>query len=185
MRKALIFLVLLVVILNVVFPQKTYAGEKAAGHSAVLASNQKEVGMDYRARVLRNFLQTYSSPLSSSSQTFVKTADTYSIDWRLVAAISGVESTFGQQIPYNSYNAWGWGIYGNNAIYFKSWEQAIETISKGLRENYINAWGAQDVYQIGRFYAASPTWASRVAYFMQKIDQFAANNPESALSISL
>lgn len=186
MRRAFIFfVVLLLSILTFIFPEKIYAQEKAAGNSAILASGQKEAGEDYRAKVLKNFLKLYNSPLSSSSEAFVKAADTYELDWKLLVAISGVESTFGQQILYGSYNAWGWGIYGNNAIYFESWNQAIETISKGLRVDYINRWGAEDMYQIGRFYAASPTWAYRVAYFMQKIDQFAANDPESALPISL
>ncbi len=69
-------------------------------------------------------------------------------------------------------------------ILFSSWNEGIETISKGLRENYIDKWGAKDVYQIGKLYAASPTWAERVDRCMQKIDEFAAKDP-SSLSISL
>lgn len=123
-----------------------------------------------RAVILYNFLDKYNSPLKVYSRDFVEKADQYNLDYRLVAAISGVESTFAQQLPYNSYNAWGWGIYGTNMIYFKSYPEAIGTISKSLREDYINKWGAKDVYQIGRFYAASPTWAQRVVYFMSKIE---------------
>ncbi len=123
-----------------------------------------------RAVILYNFLAKYNSPLKTYSRDFVEKADQYNLDYRLVAAISGVDSTFAQQLPYNSYNAWGWGIYGDNMIYFKSYPEAIGTISKSLRENYIDKWGAKDVYQIGRFYAASPTWAQRVTYFMTKIE---------------
>ena len=38
------------------------------------------------------------------------------LDYRLVPAISGVESTFGKHIPDNSYNAYGWanGNYSLN-----------------------------------------------------------------------
>lgn len=172
------------VIANV--PQKLYAQELAAGISATptvtKSATQTE---DTRVKVLKGFLASYNSPLEPSAAAFVKTADTYNIDWRLLVAISGVESTFGHQIPYNSYNAWGWGIYGNNIILFASWDEAIETISKSLRQDYMDNWGAQDVYQIGRFYAASPTWAQRVDYFMQKITEYELKNPKDALSLSL
>lgn len=125
---------------------------------------------DKRVMMLYDFLGTYNSPLQQYAPVFVRTADKYNLDWRLVAAISGVESTFGKQLPNNSYNAWGWGIFGDNMIYFTSYKDAIETISKSLRENYIDKWNAKNVYQIGRLYAASPTWAQRVEYFMNKID---------------
>jgi len=182
MKKGVIFLVLLLLI--VIFPQKIAAEQKASLSSATFAT-QPAVGEDSRAKILKTFLKSYNSPLSAFAKDFVQAADTNELDWRLLVAISGVESTFGQELPFNSHNAWGWGIYGNNAIYFSSYNEAIETISKALRENYINTWGAQDVYQIGRLYAASPTWAQRVAYFMRKIDEFASNDPASALSLSL
>ncbi len=131
-----------------------------------------------KVTTLYNFLDKYNSPLKSHARTFVEQAERYNLDYRLLAAISGVESTFGRQLPDNSYNAWGWGIYGDNMIRFASYPEAISTISQSLRENYINKWGAQNVYQIGRFYAASPTWAQRVVYFMGKIE-------DNELSLSL
>jgi hypothetical protein len=70
-------------------------------------------------------------------------------------------------------------------ILFSTWTEGIKTVSEGLRENYINKWGAEDVYAIGRFYASSPTWASRVTYFMEKIDEFKNKQLASNLSISL
>lgn len=130
-----------------------------------------DAGVDYqKVATLYNFLNKYNSPLKTYARNFVEEADRYSLDYRLLVAISGVESTFAQQLPYNSYNAWGWGIYGDNMIRFSSYPEAISTISKSLRENYINKWGAQNVYQIGRFYAASPTWAQRVVWFMEKME---------------
>ena len=161
------------------------AVEKSAGSSAKLISRRAEPKEDSRADILEEFLKKYNSPLTPSAKTFVKTADAYNLDYRLLVAISGVESTFGKEIPYNSYNAWGWGIYGDNRINFSSFDEAIETISKALREQYINKWKAQNVYQIGRLYAASPTWAQRVDYFMNKITAFEVNNPDLALPISL
>lgn len=158
---------------------------KEAGVSATLTKPIQASEPDSRAKILKEFLETFDSPLAASAQTFVQAADENKIDWRLVTAISGVESTFAHQLPSNSYNAWGWGIYGDNTIYFSSYDEAIQTITKALREKYMDKWGAQDVYEIGHFYAASPTWASRVAYFMNKIEEFAEKNPKNSLSISL
>lgn len=149
----------------------SFAVEKTAGSSAQIASLSKEYTADARVMALKSYLERYDSPLAEKAAVFVAEADKNNIDWRLVAAISGVESTFGHQIPYNSYNGWGWGIYGDNTHSFESWEDGISTISKGLRENYMDKWGAgEDVYAIGRIYAASPTWAQRVEYFMNQID---------------
>lgn len=161
-----------------------YAQEIAAGSSAALLKRVVQKTPDSRVRILREFLEKYNSPLVPFAGTFVETADKYSLDWKLVAAISGVESTFGHQIPYESFNGWGWGIYGDNMIRFSSWNQGIETVSEGLRTNYINKWGARNVYEIGRFYASSPTWAQRVEYFMNKIEEFEKLNLAN-LSITL
>ncbi|RJQ36987.1 hypothetical protein C4559_04660 [Candidatus Microgenomates bacterium] len=173
-----------------VFPQTIFAASmsaapKIAGNSANIEIKSNPIADDNREKILKKFLEKYNSPLKPVAKTFIAEADKNKLDWRLVAAISGVESTFGKEIPYNSYNAWGWGIYGDNMIRFSSFDEGITVISKGLRDRYIDSWGAKDVYQIGRYYAASPTWAQRVDYFMQKMEEFAINNPENALSLSL
>ncbi len=141
--------------------------------------------LDTRVEILKEFLEQYNSPLTPFASDFVEIADKYELDWKLVVAISGVESTFGKQIPYDSFNGWGWGIYGNNVIRFSSWTEGIEAVSEGIRTKYIDKWGATDVYGIGRFYAASPTWAQRVEYFMRKIDEFKDQKLSKSLSISL
>lgn len=178
-------LFLLFTIFLFVVKTDAYAFEKASGSSAKIAINKSDLSSDYRVSILRDYLNKYNSPLTDSADEFVLYADKYGLDYRLVAAISGVESTFGHQIPYNTYNAWGWGIYGTNMYYFKSWEDGISTISKGLRTNYIDKWGAEDIYQIGKFYAASPTWAQRVIYFMNRIGDFGVKNPEKTLSLTI
>lgn len=170
-------------ILFLLFDSKTFAAENSAGSSAVILKPVAQEATDSRVNILRKFLEKYNSPLVPFAANFVETAGKYNLDWKLVAAISGVESTFGREIPYQSFNGWGWGIYGDNTIRFSSWKEGVETVSEGLRTNYINKWGARDVYEIGRFYASSPTWAQRVVYFMRKIDEF--KDQELAVSLSL
>jgi len=178
----ILFILTLIFVFNT---QSVFAQQRASASSARIILAEKEPVDDYRVKILEDYLKTHNSPLAPYARTFVEEADKYNLDWKFVAAISGLESTFGQQIPYNSYNAWGWGIYGDNMIRFNSWDEGIHTISQGLRERYINKWGAQDVYEIGRLYASSPTWAQRVSYFMNNIQDFALRNPQDSLSLSL
>ncbi|MBI2049543.1 glucosaminidase domain-containing protein [Candidatus Roizmanbacteria bacterium] len=180
-------LLLISIIISIFFflltNRDAYAVQVSGSSAALLKPNTNSD--DNRAKILREFLEQYNSPLVPYAENFVEYADKFSLDWKLVAAISGVESTFGKQIPYNSYNGWGWGIYGDNIIRFASWDEGIRTVSQGLRENYMDKWGARDVYQIGRFYAASPTWASRVTYFMERIEEYEDQGLVKNLSISL
>lgn len=153
--------------------------------SAILALDTLSEEVDHRVEILEAFLKSYNSPLADEAQTFIEEADKYGLDWKLVVSISGVESYFGHLIPYKSYNGWGWGVYGKNVIYFNSWKDGIQTISRDLRVKYINKWGASDVFSIGRYYAADPRWANKVIFFMKKIDQFALNYKLQKLPITL
>jgi hypothetical protein len=97
----------------------------------------------------------------------------------MLPAIAGVESTFGKFVPgsdyYPSYNAWGWGVYGTQAIYFKSWREGIFTVAEGLRKNYLNK-GLTDSYSINRAYSESPAWGWKVEFFQKDITRFEAQN---------
>ncbi|MGA2967875.1 MAG: hypothetical protein ABSD69_01725 [Candidatus Levyibacteriota bacterium] len=184
MRNKLLLLILFAAM--ILTPQRAYAQDKATVSSPdSQIPNVKQTGFDNRVKILADYLKQYNSPLAPYAAELVVAADKYSLDWRLVAAISGVESTFGKEIPNDSYNAWGWGVYGDNVINFKSWPDGIDTVSQGLRERYMDQWGGQDIYQIGTMYAASPAWAGHVQLYLDKIQEFALNNPQNALSISL
>lgn len=137
-----------------------------AGASAIPVT--RKVTVDARSERLEAYLASHNSPLTPYSYVFVEKADKYGLDWRLVASISGVESTFGKRIPVNSYNAYGWN--GGN-FYFKSWEDGIDTVSKTLREKYADKWGADTVWEIAPYYAPpSKTWARNVVFFMEQIE---------------
>lgn len=121
---------------------------------------------DVRVLKLRCFLQRRSSPLSDYAEQFVSYADYYNLDWRLVAAISGVESNFGKKIPAHSYNAWGWN--GGDYI-FSSWTDGISHVSSVLKKKYHDR-GLITVNQIGPVYAPpSSVWSGNVNFFMQEI----------------
>ncbi len=181
-----ILLAIFIIAAVLVIPQKTYAKAQASDSSATITPTlENKSGSDFRVKILKEYLIKHDSPLADNAGDFIYYADKYNLDWRLVAAISGVESTFGIAIPPSSYNGWGWGVYGDNVIRFNSWQDGIKTVSQGLRERYIDKWGGKDIYQIGSMYASSPVWASHVEYYINDIQTFALNNPENALSLSL
>ena len=184
MRNKLMFAILAAIM--VFIPQETFAKDLASASSANIKIPEAiKEGSDYRVKVLEKYLKKYDSPLTPNARDFVYYADKYNLDWRLVAAISGVESTYGKQIPPYSHNGWGWGVYGDNVIRFKSWKEGIETVSKGLREKYMDKWGGDNIYEIGSFYASSPHWANSVNIHLNSINRFALNNPQDSLSLSL
>ncbi len=191
MRRIKIILLLAVLSLfTAIFPQKVNATEQTYATSAELAMPQgissQAVKQDNRTQILHAYLAQYNSPLADHADTLIKEADANNLDWRMVAAISGVESGYGIAIPSNSYNAWGFGIYGSNVRRFNSWDDGITVVSTSLRKEYMDGRGATTVYDIGATYAASPTWAYRVQGNMDSIEQFSKNySVKPAISISL
>ncbi|MBI2196690.1 glucosaminidase domain-containing protein [Candidatus Daviesbacteria bacterium] len=172
MKKKITIFLLVILLLN--FPsfsltEKTQAEELVVENSQFNLVEAKK--LDRRAEILSSYLAKFDSPLQYHAQDFIDAAETYQLDWKMLPAIAGVESTFGKQIP-GGYNGWGWGVYGTQAIYFTSWRDAIFTISKGLREGYLDK-GLNDPYSMNRVYAASPHWGGKVSYFMQDLENFA------------
>jgi hypothetical protein len=178
MKKTILFIAFaLTLALTTAHLNPTYAVEKEAGASATNFGTLLAYQPDTRAIRLKKFLQSWGSPMADDADTFVEEADKYDLDWKLVAAIAGTESTFGVHIPPGSYNAFGWGIPtgAQSGVGFRSWDDSISTVSEGLRKNYINK-GAADLDAIGRRYAASPAWATHVRFFIDKIDAFENTN---------
>ncbi len=151
------------------------ATEKEAESAAVLVAHTPTA--DPRVEKLQNYLASRNSPLAGETTNFIHEADHWGIDWKLVAAIAGVESTFGKHIPTSSYNAWGWGVYtgATDGIHFENWHDGISKVSAGLKSNYIDR-GAVTVEQIGRIYAASPNWSWKVRFFLEQIDAYQPTN---------
>ena len=169
MKKKTLALVISVLTIFFLFPSSAKANLTAAS-SAVLKNSVLGIkNPDLRVKQLKNFLNFYHSPLAPYADCLVKTADKYQLDWRLIPAITGVESTFGKQIPANSFNAYGWN---NGYFKFKSWEDSIEHVTKVLREKYFDQ-GLDNPFKIGPVYAPpSKAWAGKVVFFMKKIECF-------------
>jgi hypothetical protein len=169
--KKLIIVTLIITVLLQVCAASVFA-QSVSDSSASIRSETDSTGFDYRVENLRNFLEKFNSPLSPYAQDIVNYADSNGLDYRLVPAITGVESTFGKFIPNGSYNAYGW-VNGNYS--FTSWTDSISTVSATLNSQYINK-GAPTISQIAKRYAPpSTTWGGNVKYFISKIDTLPLN----------
>jgi len=189
MKRRIVLLLAVLTLFTAISPAKAQANAVSSDPSAKLAeplvSTSYHMEQDNRAQILRSYLEQYHSPLADHAETVIKEADANHLDWKMVVAISGVESGFGNAIPPYSYNAWGFGVYGSNVRRFTSWDDGITVVSTSLRHDYMDGRGETTVYQIGSSYAASPTWAARVQGNMDDIDQYANRFDKPTLSISL
>jgi len=145
----------------------------------VFSSNQSDfpsvsatiIADDARPEIIKNFLASNNSPLEPYAKVIVDAADKYNLDYRLITAIAQKESGLCRVIPVDSYNCWGWGIHSAGTLGFDNFEEGIETVSKGLRENYLDK-GFSTVEQIMQKYAHpdSITWAEGVDYYMEQME---------------
>ncbi|OGH12725.1 MAG: hypothetical protein A2776_00340 [Candidatus Levybacteria bacterium RIFCSPHIGHO2_01_FULL_40_10] len=164
-----IILLIALIFAALIVPQN--AGAVSPNESAKLAFASplgQLMDQDKKIRAVENIFKKYDSPLVDEASNYVKYAEEYGVDWRLLPAIAGLESSFGKHLMPGSHNAYGWG---GGHIYFESWEEGIMKINKAIRANYMDKWGAKDVWSIGPIYAESPTWSVRVNYFMEQINQ--------------
>src|SRR5438128_1654302 len=130
-----IVLITFLAIVSLFAPYSAYAHTSDPSASLKQPEGLPANGEDKRVKILEGYLRSHSSPLSPYAEVFIKEADKNKLDWELLPSIAGVESTFGQFLPPDSYNGWGFGIYGEHVMRFSSWEEAIATIAKSLRHD--------------------------------------------------
>ncbi len=137
--------------------------------------------IDLRAAQMRVVLTKYNSPMVGLEDVLIETAEKYGLDWTLMAAIAGTESSFARRMPYECINPYGWGIYGDNKLCFTSLEGSIEGVASGLAKKY----NISSLESIARTYnkVSTEAWISHTSFFMRKIKT--AQIPVSSLPITL
>lgn len=127
---------------------------------------------DARPELIRQYLSYYNSPLTPYADDIVKASDEYRLDYRLITAIAQQESNLCKVIPPGSYNCWGWGINSQSNLGFDSFQDGIETVSKGLRTQYLDKGFGSVTEIMSKYNPISPggAWASGVSEFMDQIE---------------
>ena len=142
------------------------------GTTGIQTTNPKIIAME-------KFLIDYNSPIYPYAKDFVNEAEKYKLDWRLVAAISGVESGFGTVTPGKINNAWGWRG-GLNGAYseFTSWKDGITVVTGGLATGYginLTPFDIEANYCPPCFANPSHTWANGVVKYMNELNYYLTN----------
>jgi hypothetical protein len=130
-------------------------------------------GPPVSAQSIDDYLASKGSPMAGQGAAFLEAGVEREVDPRFIVAISGAESYFGIT-TCASFNAWGWGC-PSSPFSFDSWKHAIDTVTLGLRENYIDD-GLETVGEIHLRYAPPDAtndpndlnygWADNVAKFL-------------------
>ncbi len=171
-------------------PMETALQTNLVGKNIAEGKEENKIGHEYeitytevnRVEALQKFLEKYNSPFANEAETFIRVADEQGLDYRLLPAISCMESTCGQAILPNTYNAWGWGmseaaLRNGTYIRFDSWEDAIETVGEGIAKNYA-ANGLDTPEKMAPVYTPpnSVKWRNGVRFFMRQIDEMALDS---------
>ncbi len=116
---------------------------------------------------LKAFFARYNSPLKANVYDFVYASEYYGIDYRLLPAISIVESSGGKYL-FRPYNPFGWGRHG-----YKSFHDAIWDVARGLSVYHYRL-KRTTPESIGRLYnPVTPThWARKVRYLMSLMPKY-------------
>jgi len=135
--------------------------------------SEKITHKDARSKIVEDFFTGHKSPLSKYGDVFIAVSDKYKLDYRLLPSIAMQESNGGRIVIKNSYNPFGYGIYGKLVTKFSSWEEGIERVGRALREDYLDQ-GLKTPVQIMAKYtppslAKGGPWAKGVNSFMEEL----------------
>ena len=148
-------------------------------YSSSYEATNKTISFDFtsqdaRLYLLQSYLDENDSPLALHADDLIFSSDKYGFDYRLLPAIAQQESTLCKNSPDNCYNCWGWGIHSKGTLCFNSYEEAIDTVSKGIKEKYLDR-GYSTLESIMKKYApvSQGSWAKGVNLFMEEIESSA------------
>jgi hypothetical protein len=127
---------------------------------------------DARAEIIRQYLERYNSPLIPYADLLVQVADKHDFDYRWMVAIAQQESNLCKKIPYESYNCWGWGIYGDKVTRFESYDQAIIKIAPQFKRIFLKGLHDKDPHQVMQTYTppSEGSWAKGVLQFFNDLE---------------
>jgi peptidoglycan DL-endopeptidase CwlO len=120
---------------------------------------EKEANAIYIITSIDDYL--CGSVLEGYGRAFYEAATAYGIDYRLLPAISCIESGKGSHC-FRSYNAWGWG-----GINWSSWEESIWAVASGISRGYGKSATPESMGSI--YCPTSNVWASNVRNEMEKM----------------
>ena len=112
--------------------------------------------------MLKQYLVDNAAPVAQHAEVFLRVADEFDLDWRLLPSLSMIESSGGKFCKNN--NIFGWG---NGHEVFHSVRAGIRRVADRLANSRL--YKDKDLEQILRTYNANADYASRVKRVMRSI----------------
>lgn len=177
------FLITLMVTPQKAKPQDTTRYAIYSSRPLVLSQSTTTIySKDSRAQKINEVFKMFNCPLEGMGDVFVYEADKNNIPWWLVASIAFQESSCGKNTPkvngMETYNAWGWAVYGDITFSFDNWARGIETVSKYLSTKFFSK-GITNTCEIMKTYTppSDGSWCEGVNHFADIIKNY--KSPES------
>lgn len=125
---------------------------------------QEEIALMNEVKKVENLYKKYNAPMANNAEYLVRTSKKYGVDYKLIVAISIIESG-GGRVCFRSYNPFGWGKKD-----FASFDEAILTVVKGISTGYYKR-GLNTVEKIAPVYNAGDVdgWIRKVNKVMNEI----------------
>ena len=116
-----------------------------------------------KVAAVKSFFNRHNAPLVSNSEDFVRAADMYGLDYRLLPAISMIESSGGKSL-FKPHNPFGWGRSG-----YPTFTAAIFDVARGM-SNYYKG-GLHEPERIAyRYNPVTPeSWGRKCRTFMNQM----------------
>lgn len=131
---------------------------------------------DPKIEEIKSFLEEHHSPMVDNAEDFIIAGETHGVDYKLLVALSGVESSFGRNTPSCArFNAFGWRSSNSPCGWwrFSSFKEAINTVAKGLNTlSFYRAWKeTNQLEDLGKVYVGteSAQWIQKVNWFLKEL----------------
>ncbi len=129
---------------------------------------------DSRAESIDRVMAFYKCPMTGLGDKFVQEADKNNIPYWVVASIAFQESSCGKNTPIKNgeetYNAYGYGVWGEHIKAFKTWEHGIEVMSVYMSEMFYSQ-NITELCEIMKTYTppSKGSWCAGVGHFRDQI----------------
>ncbi len=133
-------------------------------YTNVESTDPRETALFFKkVAAVKAFLKKYNAPLAANAEDFVRAADTYNLDYRLLPSISMIESS-GGKVLFRPYNPFGWGRSG-----YPSFTAAIYDVARGMAHYYAS--GLRQPEKIAyRYNPVTPeSWGRKARTFMNQM----------------
>jgi len=132
---------------------------------------------DARAAIIDQYFKEHKCPLAGTGRKMVELSDEHNFEFWWLPAIAWQESSCGKNIIDGSYNAWGYGIYGDNAKKFSNWDEAMEIIANDLSVNFFGK-GLVEPCEVERRYTppSKGSWCRSIKYFKDELINYKSPN---------